>query len=100
MSRSSTPRFRAPLLVILTLAVLAWTAGGAFTQGQLKGKVLPVVSSSDVIGYITPCGLPASGAQSPASTTTASPYLILVLSTKLARRASPPLGVCQPQGVM
>jgi hypothetical protein len=56
MSRSSTPRFRAPLLVILTLAVLTWTAGGAFTQGQLKGKVLPVVSSSDVIGYIAPCG--------------------------------------------
>jgi hypothetical protein len=43
-------------------------------------------------------GLAASGAQSPASTTTASPNLIFVLSIKLARRASPPLGVCQPQG--
>lgn len=26
------------------------------SQGALNGKVLPVVSSSDVIGYITPCG--------------------------------------------
>jgi hypothetical protein len=46
------------------------------------------------------CGFCGSGAQSPPSTTTASPYLIFVLSIKLARRASPPLGVCQPQGVM
>ena len=53
---SSTPRFRALLFVSMALAVLAWTAGGAFTQGQLKGKILPIVSSSDVIGYIAPCG--------------------------------------------
>ena len=26
------------------------------SQGALKGKVLPVLSTSDVIGYITPCG--------------------------------------------
>ena len=56
MSRPSTSRLGAPLLVVLTLALLMWTAGGAQTQGQLKGKVLPVVSSSDVIGYIAPCG--------------------------------------------
>lgn len=55
MSRS-TLRFRALLLVCMTLAVLAWTANGAFTQGQLKGKILPIVSSSDVVGYIAPCG--------------------------------------------
>lgn len=55
MSRS-VPRSRALLFVVLALAVLAWTAGGAATQGQLKGKVLPIVSSSDVIGYIAPCG--------------------------------------------
>ena len=56
MSRSSSTRFRAPLLVIMTLAALVWTSSGEFTQGQLKGNVLPVVSSSDVIGYIAPCG--------------------------------------------
>ena len=56
MSRPTTTRYRAPLLVIMTLAARGWTASGAFTQGQLKGKVLPVVSSSDVIGYIAPCG--------------------------------------------
>jgi hypothetical protein len=50
------PRSRALLFVFMTLAVLAWTAGGASTQGQLKGKILPIVSSSDVIGYIAPCG--------------------------------------------
>jgi hypothetical protein len=55
MSRS-TLRSRALLLVSMAFAVLAWSAGGAFTQGQLKGKILPIVSSSDVIGYITPCG--------------------------------------------
>ena len=26
------------------------------SQGSLKGKTLPVVSTSDVIGYIAPCG--------------------------------------------
>ena len=53
---SSMPRSRALLFVSMALALLAWTASGAFTQGQLKGKVLPIVSSSDVIGYIAPCG--------------------------------------------
>ena len=52
----STLRSRALLFVAMTLAVLAWTAGGAATQGQLKGKILPIVSTSDVIGYIAPCG--------------------------------------------
>jgi hypothetical protein len=52
----STMRFRALLLVFVALAVLGWTASGALTQGQLKGKVLPIVSTSDVIGYTAPCG--------------------------------------------
>lgn len=51
-----TTRLRALLLVFVALAVLGWTATGAFTQGQLKGKILPVVSTSDVIGYTAPCG--------------------------------------------
>lgn len=40
-------------------ASLALTFAGASlveSQGALKGKVLPVLSTSDVIGYITPCG--------------------------------------------
>ena len=52
----STLRTRALLFLSMTLVVLAWTAGGASTQGQLKGNVLPIVSSADVIGYIAPCG--------------------------------------------
>jgi hypothetical protein len=43
----------------LLCAALALTALGATlsqSQGALKGKVLPVVSSSDVIGYTAPCG--------------------------------------------
>lgn len=55
MSLSSF-RARALLLVFTALTVLGWTASGAFTQGQLKGKILPVVSTSDVIGYTAPCG--------------------------------------------
>jgi hypothetical protein len=54
MSRST--RSRALLFVFTALAVLAWTARGASTQGQLKGDKLPIVSSADVIGYIAPCG--------------------------------------------
>jgi len=52
----STMRFRAFLLVAVALAVSGLTASGALTQGQLKGKILPVVSTSDVIGYTAPCG--------------------------------------------
>jgi hypothetical protein len=51
-----TLRARALLLVIMALAALGWTAGGAFTQGRLKGETLPIVSTSDVIGYVAPCG--------------------------------------------
>jgi hypothetical protein len=40
--------------VAFTLTVLGTTLSQS--QGALKGKVLPVVSTSDVIGYITPCG--------------------------------------------
>src|SRR5262245_33014360 len=41
-----------------------------------------------------------SGAKSPASSTSASPYLIFVLSHRLAMRAKPPLGGWQPQGLI
>ena len=52
----STPRSRALLLVVVALVALCWTAGGAFTEGQLKNSILPIVSSSDIIGYTAPCG--------------------------------------------
>ncbi len=52
----STMRSRVLLLALVALTVLGWTASGALTQGQLKGKILPVVSTSDVIGYTAPCG--------------------------------------------
>lgn len=44
------------LSALVAAVLLAWTASGALTQGSLKGKTLPVVSTSDVIGYISPCG--------------------------------------------
>jgi len=53
---ASTLRFRALLLVFVSVAVLGWTATGARTQGKLTGKVLPIVSTSDVVGYVAPCG--------------------------------------------
>jgi hypothetical protein len=45
-------------LVLLGVALVLTTFGTQLSQSQgaLKGKVLPVVSTSDVIGYITPCG--------------------------------------------
>ena len=45
-------------LVLLGVALGLTTLGSTLvqSQGSLKGKVLPVVSTSDVIGYITPCG--------------------------------------------
>ena len=45
-------------LALLGMAVVLTTFGTTLgqSQGALKGKVLPVVSTSDVIGYITPCG--------------------------------------------
>jgi len=52
----SSLRARALLLLITALTILGGTAIGAPSQGQLKGKVLPVVSTSDVIGYTAPCG--------------------------------------------
>jgi len=51
-----TPRARALLLVVVALTVLGWTAGGGSTQGRLKGSTLPIISTSDVIGYVAPCG--------------------------------------------
>jgi len=50
-----TPRVRALLPVVVALVVLG-TASGALTQGRLKGTTLPIVSTSDVIGYVAPCG--------------------------------------------
>ena len=52
----STLRSRALLLVFVSLVVLGWTASGAGTQGKLTGKTLPIISTSDVIGYVAPCG--------------------------------------------
>ena len=45
-------------LVLLGVALGLTTLGSTLvqSQGALKGKTLPVVSTSDVIGYITPCG--------------------------------------------
>jgi hypothetical protein len=45
-------------LVLLGMALGLTTVGVSLgqSQGGLKGKTLPVVSTSDVIGYITPCG--------------------------------------------
>src|SRR5215831_6819792 len=40
----------------------------------------------------------SSGKNPPSSTRATWPYVALMLSAKLARRARPPLGVCQPQG--
>src|SRR5678815_3153543 len=42
----------------------------------------------------------SSGKNPPASTSMTCPYCALMLSAKLARRARPPLGVCQPQGLV
>lgn len=47
---------RVLLGMLLAVAVLGWTSTLVGSQGGLKGKVLPVVSSSDVIGYVAPCG--------------------------------------------
>jgi hypothetical protein len=45
-------------LVLLGVALGLTSLGVTIvqSQGSLKGKTLPVVSTSDVIGYITPCG--------------------------------------------
>jgi len=45
-------------LVLLGVALGLTSLGASLVQSDsaLKGKVLPVVSTSDVIGYITPCG--------------------------------------------
>src|SRR6185436_231930 len=42
----------------------------------------------------------SSGKKPPPSTIITCPYCALMLSAKLARRARPPLGVCQPQGLV
>ena len=52
----SSLRSRALLLVFVSLVLLGWTATAGRTQGKLTGKVLPIISSSDVIGYTAPCG--------------------------------------------
>lgn len=45
-------------LVLLGVALVLTGFGTTLSQSQgaLKGKILPIVSSSDVIGFITPCG--------------------------------------------
>jgi hypothetical protein len=45
-------------LLVLGASLVLTIAGATLveSQGALKGKVLPVLSTSDVIGYITPCG--------------------------------------------
>ena len=50
--------FRSRDLVLLGMALTLTTVFASLgqSQGALKGKTLPVVSTSDVIGYITPCG--------------------------------------------
>jgi hypothetical protein len=52
----STLRARFLLLALAVVVALGWSATIGRTQGSLKGKVLPVVSTSDVIGYVAPCG--------------------------------------------
>jgi hypothetical protein len=44
------------LFALVSMTLLGWTVSGGLTQGSLKGKVLPIVSTSDVIGYVSPCG--------------------------------------------
>ena len=44
------------MLLGVSLVLTAFVTTLSQSQGVLKGKVLPVVSTSDVIGYITPCG--------------------------------------------
>jgi hypothetical protein len=45
-------------LVLLGVALVLTVLGSTLSQSQgaLKSKVLPVVSTSDVIGYTAPCG--------------------------------------------
>jgi len=45
-------------LMVMGVSLVLTVAGASLvqSQGALKGKVLPVLSTSDVIGYITPCG--------------------------------------------
>jgi len=52
----STMRSRAFLLVFVSLVALGWSATGARTEGKLTGKTLPIISTTDVIGYVAPCG--------------------------------------------
>ncbi len=40
----------------LAVATLSLLAGRAGTQSGGAGKVLPVLSTTDGIGYVTPCG--------------------------------------------
>jgi len=44
------------VLLGVSLVLTAFVSTLSQSQGALKSKVLPVVSTSDVIGYITPCG--------------------------------------------
>ncbi len=49
-------RFRDFLVLGFSFVLTAVGASLVQSQGALKGKILPVLSTSDVIGYITPCG--------------------------------------------
>src|SRR5439155_1182175 len=55
---------------------------------------------ASIRNHATSCCSAASGKYPPPSTSTTCPYCALVLSAKLARRARPPLGVCQPHGLV
>lgn len=44
------------MLAVLALALAFGWASLARTADEPKGNVLPIISTSDVIGYITPCG--------------------------------------------
>jgi hypothetical protein len=52
---------RVALVALVALAVLGWGAGVGRTQGKvgnrsISGPTIPIVSTSDVIGYTAPCG--------------------------------------------
>jgi len=47
---------RSLALFKLSLAALAFAAGSSDGEGALTQKVLPVLSTSDAVGKLTPCG--------------------------------------------
>ena len=49
-------RFGLAAAASLAVSALLLVVGSARTQGGATEKVLPVLSTSDVIGYVNPCG--------------------------------------------